>query len=188
MGQGFLSSAVVTHVMPYLSSIGIARRTASLVAMAVPLASISGRLGFGWLGDIFNKKRLSAIGFALMSFGLLFFALVPDGGMWLLVPFLILFGTGWGANVTMRPALLREYFGRRQFGTIHGFSVGILMLGVMAGAPLAGWAFDEWGSYQGIWLIFAGVGVASLVTMLTTPSLDGKIQLADKPRAGEDIF
>ncbi len=188
MCQTFLSSAVVTHVMPYLGSIGFARSTASMVAMGIPLSSIGGRLGFGLMGDIFNKKRLSAIGFALMSLGLVFFALISNGNLWLLVPSLLFFGTGWGANVTMRPALLREYFGRSRFGTIHGFTVGILMIGIVVGAPLAGWAFDVWGSYEGIWLIFAGAGIAGIFIILKTPPPATTIPAIPKSAVGEEPF
>jgi len=172
MCQALSVSAVVTHVMPYLGSIGLTRTTASLAAMAFPLTSIGGRLGFGWLGDIFNKRRLAAIGFTLTSLGLVFFALFPDAGLWLLVLSILFFGIGWGATVTMSPALLRECFGRSQFGTIHGLTVGVLMVGLITGAPLAGWVFDEWGSYQAIWFILAGVSVAALVTILNTPQFE----------------
>ena len=175
MYQAFAVSAVVTHVMPYLSSVGIGRSVSSLMASAIPVTSIGGRLGFGWLGDRFDKRRVAAIGFALMALGLLFFGYVPTIGMWSLVPFIILFGTGWGANVPVRLALLREYFGRSRFGTILGFVFGVMMLGQIVGAPLAGWVFDKWGSYQGIWFVFAGLGVAALATMLTIPTLDSTI-------------
>ena len=42
-------TAVVIHVMPYLATGGIPRETAGLVAAAIPLFSILGRFGFGWM-------------------------------------------------------------------------------------------------------------------------------------------
>ena len=71
----------------------------------------------------------------------------------------------------MRATLLREYFGRTKFGTIFGFAMGVMMLGQVVGAPLAGWVFDNWGSYQGIWLAFAGLAVIALALVATTPRL-----------------
>ncbi|MFC1893060.1 MFS transporter [Chloroflexota bacterium] len=65
MFQGMAIQAVITHVMPYLSSIGIARSTSSIIASATPLASIGGRLGFGWLGDRLDKRWLTTAGLAL---------------------------------------------------------------------------------------------------------------------------
>ena len=36
-------------------------------------------------------------------------------------------------------------------------------------APLAGWIFDNWGNYQGIWLAFAGLAVVALLAIATVP-------------------
>lgn len=183
MCQMFVINAVVVHIMPYLSSIGIGRSASSLVASVIPVTSIGGRLGFGWFGDRLDKRYVTAAGFILTSLGLLFFGYAASSGIWLLVPFLILFGTGWGSSVTMRVALLREYFGRSRFGTIHGFTLGVIMVGNITGPSLAGWAFDKWGSYQGAWFAFSSLAIASVVIAATTPSPGNAIQPADKPKA-----
>ena len=183
-----VTSAVVTHVMPYLTSVGISRSVSSLAAGAVTLASIGGRLGFGWLGDKLDNRGVTAASFALMALGLLSFGCLITGWTWLLLPFIVLFSTGWGGSVTMRASLLREYFGRSRFGKIYGFVMGVSMLGAIAGAPLAGWVFDKWGTYQWIWFAFAGLSVAALVIVLTIPPVQNKTQLADKLRARQGTF
>ena len=172
-------SAVMVHVMPYLSSVGIARSTSSLVASAVPLVSIVGRLVSGWLGDRFDKRRVATVCFAAMGLGLLFFSYASNEGMWLLIPFIILFGIGWGGNTTIRAAMLREYFGRSSFGTILGFMMGMIALGGIIGPLFAGWVFDNWGSYHAAWLIFACLVFAALIIMATTPPAGTNVQLAD---------
>ncbi len=181
MCQVLVINAVVVHVMPYLSSVGISRSASSFVATAIPMASIFGRLGFGWFGDRIDKKRAAAMGFVLVGLGLLLFGYVAAGRLWVLVPFLILFGTGWGSSVTMRVALLREYFGRGAFGTIHGFTLGITMAGNIVGPPLAGLAFDKWGSYQGTWFALASLAAVAVVLMATTPPV-GYTQPRRKPK------
>jgi len=172
--------AVITHVMPYLSSIGIARSTSSLVATATPLMSIGGRLGLGWLGDKFDRRRVVAGAFAMMVFGALCFGYASTVGTWLLVPFIILFGMGYGGGSVMRPSLTREFFGRTNFGTVFGLIIGINMLGNIIGPPLAGWAFDNWGSYQDIWFVFAGLVAVAIISVLTIPRASTTVQLADK--------
>lgn len=164
-----VTSAVVTHVMPYLTSVGISRSVSSLAAGALALASIGGRLGFGWLGDKLDNRGVAAAGFALMALGLLSFGWLITGWTWLLLPFIVLFSTGWGGSVTMRASLLREYFGRSRFSKIYGFVTGVSMLGAIVGAPLAGWVFDKWGTYQWIWFVFAGLAVIALVLVATIP-------------------
>lgn len=162
-------NSTIVHVMPYLSSVGIARTTSSFIASGIPLISIAGRLSFGWFGDRFDKKRVTALGFALLSLSMVCFGFSAAGGIWLLVPFLILFGTGYGGPIPVMLALLREYFGRARFGSILGIIIGGALLAGMAGAPLAGWVFDSFGSYRGAWFAFAGITFAGMLSILTTP-------------------
>jgi len=166
---GMALAAVFTHVMPYLSSIGIERSISGQLAAVIPLVSIGGRLGFGWLGDRFEKRWIAVLGFALATVGLFCFALAAGGEKWLLAPFILLFSSGYGGSNTMRVALVREYFGRARFGTVHGLVVGIMMLGQIIGPALAGWAYDEWDSYLGIWFIFAALTLLSLIIMSVAP-------------------
>ena len=164
-----LVSSTITHVMPYLSSINIARAKASVVAMAIPLTSIGGRLGLGWLGDKVNRKMVLVGALAAMSLGIFCFGYTSIAGAWLLVVFIILFGVGYGGSISLRPSLVREYFGRSSFGTVFGLITGITMLGGIIGPPLAGWVYDNWGSYQGIWYIFTGFAGVAMVSVLTAP-------------------
>jgi len=165
--------AILTHVMPYLSSVGIERSVSSLVASALPLISIAGRLGFGWFGDRIDKKWLSVLGFILTAAAILLFNFVDATTAWLLVPFLIIFGIGYGGPVPMLPALLREYFGRSKLGTILGLAMGVLAIGIMTGPPVSGWVFDTYGSYEGAWFGMAGIMVLGVIILLTTPRTKG---------------
>ena len=117
---------------------------------------------------------LPILGFALMIIGLLFFGSLTHGWLWMLVPFIIIFGIGWGGSVTMRATLLREYFGRTRFGTVYGFVIGIAMLGNIAGPPLAGWIFDKWGTYQWAWFVLAFACLIGLFIVLSIPSVHKK--------------
>ena len=115
-----------------------------------------------------------------MCGGLLCFGFASSEAVWLLTPFLILFGIGYGGNNTLRASVIRESFGRGNFGAIHGFVLGIIALGSIAGPPLAGWVFDSWGSYQPIWLAFAGLAVVAILVAITTPPVNDTTQPADK--------
>ncbi len=165
----FVVGAVITHLMPYLSTVGMGRSDASMIALLVPMTSIGARLGVGWLGNRFDNKRLYATGFVLFAVGLLFLGFSSQG-IYLLLPFLLTFSSGWGGNVTLRMTLVRRYFGRSNYGTILGCVSGLMMIGTIAGAPIAGWVVDTWGSYQGAWFGFAIVAMAGFILVLTMPS------------------
>ena len=178
--QAAIVSTITAHVMPYLTSFGITRAKSSLIASAIPLTSIGGRIGLGWLGDRLDKRRLMAGAFAMVCGGLLCFGFAASEANWLLIPFLILYGIGYGGNMVLRASVLSEFFGRSNFGAIHGFVIGIMMLGSVAGPPVAGWVFDNWHTYQPIWFALAGLGIAALVAVATTPPVSATIQSVDK--------
>ena len=159
-----ITFTVITHSMPYLNSVGMSRADAALVATAIPLISIIGRLGGGWLGDIFDKRYAMAGAYSLAGAGLLFLSYAQTPG--LIIPFLIIFPLSWGAQV-MRGSTVREYFGRASFGRLTGIMMGIIAVGSIIGPFLAGWTYDTLGTYQPIWFIFAGISVISVVLMLT---------------------
>ena len=171
-------SSIAAHVMPYLSSINIARSKSSIVATAIPLMSIVGRLGLGWLADKVNRRLVAAVSFAMTALGMLCFGYTSTAGSWILIPFLLLFGIGYGGCTTMRPYLTREYFGRVNFGAVFGFIIGINMLGTIIGPPLVGWVYDNWGSYQSIWFIFAALPLASLMCVLAIRPIRTTAELA----------
>ncbi|MFC1896969.1 MFS transporter [Chloroflexota bacterium] len=172
----FLIGAITTHIMPYLGSLGFTRSLSSLVALIVPVATIGGRLGGGWLGDRLGNKQVFSTSLALMTIGTILFGYITTERMWLLVPFIITLSLGWGCGVTARTALIREYFGRGSFGAIHGFLSGIMMLGAVTGAPLAGWIFDTWGTYQGAWISFGAITIMGTFFALAIPSSHGTIR------------
>ena len=162
--------AVITHVMPYLQSEYVSKSTAALVAAFVPMLSIIGRLGFGWLGDVFDKRYVMAGTYSLVGVGLLAFSYVQL--RWLILPFLIVFSPAYGGGTTLRGAILREYFGRASFGRLLGIMMGIVSIGAIIGPSIAGWNFDTSGSYHPIWLAFAGtMGISVILIATVKPRL-----------------
>ena len=160
----------MTHIMPYLTSVGLDRSLSGIVASAIPLVSILGRLSFGWLGDRHGSKTFAAMAFGMMSAGGLLLALNTNVSSWVLAVFILVFGTGFGASVVLRVSLVREFFGSTSFGTILGIAEAIGMIGSLVGPPLAGWVFDEFGSYQYMWYAVAALMLAALVLIRTMPS------------------
>ena len=153
--------AVFTHVMPYLSSVGMQRASASIIAGAIPVLSIIGRFGFGWLGDYYDKKHVMMLTLGLIILGILTFSFMHM--RWMIIPFLLLFPLGHGGSMVLRGSILREYFGRNSFGKMIGIIMGSSSIGGIVGPTLAGWSYDTWGSYQHIWYVFAGLLIIAFI-------------------------
>lgn len=157
MGAEFVRMLIVQavglHIMPYLGQMGYSRGEAGFVAASVPLISIIGRFGFGYLGDVMDKRRIFSGAFILMAVGLLAFYNLP-GWMWAGV-FLICYGPGLGGGMVMRGSLVRECFGRAYFGRLMGIVMAAAAIGGLVGPWAAGLIFDIIGRYQPIWIAFA---------------------------------
>jgi len=158
--SGFATSAIMVHEMPYLTSVGVSRETAGWAILGITGFSVFGRLGFGWVGDRYDKRYLLAIGALLQFFGVLVFTWVASP--WMLLPFMLLYGPGYASQIPLHPALQADYFGLKHYATIRGLqSLGWTISGILA-PFLAGWAFDVWGSYRPVWLAYAIATAASI--------------------------
>ena len=152
-------ATVVTHIMPYLSTMGFSRTAAGFVAAGISFFSIAGRFGFGWLGDMVEKKYIMAIAYGLMGIGMLSLGFVEIKGF--IYVFLFFFSNGFGGLAVLRSAILREYYGRNFFGKLMGIMMGCGAVGGIVGPTAAGWVFDRMGTYHFVWLTLSMlIGVA----------------------------
>jgi len=160
----FVMTAISLLEMPHLENIGISREVAGVTVTFTTLLHLAGSLASGFLGDTIRKKTILAVGIAMQSLGFLILANVQQP--WHLVPFLLIYGIGFGATVPMRPALIADYFGRANIGTILGFSMSIILFGSVLSPLVAGWFFDVTGNYRGIFSIYAvilAIGVPAVL-------------------------
>jgi MFS family permease len=157
-------ATVVIHVMPYLGDVGISRSNAGLVAAAIPLMSILGRLILGWLGDVVEKRFVMSLAFGLMSAGMLAFCFAR--AEWGLLLFLVLFPPSFGGMMVLRVSTLREYFGRDSIGKMLGIVMGSASVGGIIGPTLAGWVFDSVGSYFPVWAGLSILTAAAIILVM----------------------
>jgi MFS family permease len=157
-------TAVALHVMPYLDSIGISEDTGGLIAGAIPLCGIAGRLGFGWLSDKISKRYVLAMTYALLSLGTLAFAYAQ--AIWPIFLFLLSFPLGHGGSMVLRGAIVREYFGRASFGKLIGIILGAGGFGGIIGPIMGGGLYDMTGSYYYVWPILSVLtGLATVMIL-----------------------
>jgi sugar phosphate permease len=149
----FSITAITVHEMPYLISVGISEEMAAITMLGITGSSLIGRLGFSWLGDIYDKRRLLAIAATLQVTGVLIFAFIEHP--WMIIPFLLTFGPGYGAPIPIMPALQADYFGTKTFASLRGiYAISWTIPGIVA--PLfAGWIYDSQGSYRLAFIVFA---------------------------------
>jgi sugar phosphate permease len=160
---GFGSVAVIAHQVAFLEEeVGFSSLVASSVQMGVPIVSLAGRLGFGWLADYVDKRKVLAVAYLFIGIGVLLLATVQSA--WQVPLYLIIFAPGWGGSISVRPAFQADYFGLRAFGSIQGLMFFIGSAGSFTGPVFAGAIYDVTDSYR---LAFLIVGLAVLVACPT---------------------
>lgn len=177
LSTGFMvTSAIAVHQIPFLEDMGISRQWAALVLGLMTLISVPGRLGFGWLGDIYDKRYMLAICMAFQALGLFVFAnLTSSWATWGIILYLLIFSPAYGGLRPLSGAIRAEYFGRLNFATIQGLSGFISMWANMGGPVFAGYVYDTTGSYRFAFLFFAVVNFIGIFLIL----------LVRRPKVGE---
>jgi len=160
--------ALFVHLIPHLITSGIESQTAALVLSVLTIASILGRIGFGWLGDIYPRKYLMI----LISFLQIasFLLLIQVRQAIQILPFLILYAPSYGGMLALKPAIVGEFFGRISFGTIYGVLQGISLFGGIIGPVAAGLVFDKTGNYGLAFILFAAGSLLSVILFLALKS------------------
>jgi len=161
-----LISAISVHQIPALMSFGIGDQLSGLVVMAVMLVSVIGRLVAGFLGDYLDKRYILATAYILQLVGCIIFSNLS--ATWLISLYVLFFGLGHGSTIPVAFAILADYFGRENFGTIVTLNVTIGTVFSMVSPVFAGWMFDITSSYRPAFLIICLTLIPSIILILTT--------------------
>lgn len=161
-------SAVMVHLVVSLEEDkGFTLSGAATIVAVMTLVTAIGQVVGGILGDRFDKRKIAALAMFGHSVGLLVLAW---GGslVWVLV-FTLLHGTAWGMRGPLMQAMRADYFGRRHFGTIMGFSSLIITWGMAGGPIIAGLMADRFGNYEyGFTLLAILAGLGSIFFVFAT--------------------
>ncbi len=162
-------STVVTvttiYQIPFLrEELKVSLVTAAAVASAFSLASLPGRLIFGWLGDILNLRLLLMGTVLLQGLGLVVLSLIPNLG-WAPL-YIILLAPAYGGSIPLRSAIVARFYGGRNFGTISGLLQLVDLPGAVLGPIFVGWVFDTYGSYRPGFQVIAALMVVGLIALL----------------------
>ena len=152
------------HLTPRLTDMGLSLTTASSIETIYSVVALPSLFISGWLGDKVSKKYLITLFLVLQ--GISTCVLAFASGLQFAILFAILYGIAFGGRIPLMTSIRGEYFGRKAFATIMGWSMlpnGILM----AIAPVwAGWMFDSYGSYTIPFVTYATLSIIGSVIML----------------------
>ncbi len=185
---GLGSVAIIAHQVAFLEeSLGLSPVAASAAQMAVPIVSLAGRLGFGWLADYVEKRKVLAISYLFIAVGILLAATTQSA--WQVPLYLIIFAPGWGGSISVRPAFQVDYFGLRAFGGIQGLMFFVGSVGSFVGPIFAGAVYDITDSYRPGFLILglAALAAAPAVLMVGKPRAEAARAAGDSGTDALDV-
>jgi len=170
----FTTTAIMVHMIPFLENSGVSKGAAASALTIFAVTTLVGRLGFGYLGDRYDKRILLAIGVGIVAAAtpLLAFTNSLLGAIIVLA----IIAPGFGGVIPVRPALLADYFGTKFFGTINGMSMLIVTLGSFFGPWAVGLLVDRTGGYGAGWLLCGAIAALAVPLMLLATPPRGLVE------------
>ena len=154
-GMFMVNSAFQVHQIPYfVQDVGLSPEAAAVTFTLVFTVSGIGRIGAGYMLDKADYRMVLAVvaGMMAVSFAYLEFVTITSVAMTL--PFVILFGVGFGCIIPTRGTLGSLMFGTRSLGSIIGLLQGGSVAAGVVGPIFMAVIFDANGNYSvSIWVM-----------------------------------
>lgn len=160
---------VLVYLVAIAESEGVSPGLAAGAFVTMSVTSTLTRFAVPVLADNLGSKGVMAVCFSLQTLPivLLFFATDP----WEFYLFAVLFGIGFGGEMSAFPIINRQYYGSAPIGTTYGWQMMGAGVGMAAGSLVGGWLRDWTGNFDatmGLSLVLSIVGVISIVLLPTT--------------------
>jgi MFS family permease len=152
------------HLVPYALDHGIPQSSAVLLMAAIGIGSTSGRFFLGGIADRLGRPLSLVVMVGGMALAFLLWAFSES--FWPLAAFAFAFGLFYGGWVALMPAVVADYFGPRNLGTLIGVISMCLAIGTLIGPSAAGFVFDLRHSYTLPIIASVGAYVIAAVILL----------------------
>ena len=173
IGIHFWGCAGHAIIMAFLVAIaeeeGVSKGAAAGLFIALSVVSTISRFGVPIVADRMGSKGAMAICFFMQSAPIIILFFAHDA--WMFYLFAVLFGIGFGGEMTAFPIINRQYYGSAPIGTTYGWQMMGSGIGMAVGVALGGILHDLTGGFKPtilISLVFSLVGVASILVLPTT--------------------
>ena len=148
---------------------GLSLGAAGGAFVTLSVTSTITRFGVPIAADSIGSKWVMATCFFLqvLPIFILFFATE----VWMFYAFAVLFGIGFGGEMSAFPIIKRQYYGRAPVGTTYGWQMMGAGLGMATGAVLGGILRDVTGTFTStmvLSLVLSAIGVLSIILLPTT--------------------
>ncbi len=159
---------VIFFVIDFARDMGIGLTTATLILTCISIFSIVGRFVVPILAERIGGKPVMMVALFLqgVTVAVLFFANDP----WALYLFGVLFGLGFGGEMSAYLVVNRQYFGSGPMATLYGYEIMGAMMGHAIATFLGGLVRELTGSYLPVFMLSMGFSIVGVLVILTLES------------------
>ncbi len=157
-------SIVIWHVVLFATTQGLSLAAGALIVTIYTAASVSSRLVIPILADRWGAKAVMVLPYFLQ--GVTVLMLFWAESAWQFYLFAVLFGIGFGGEMSAFLIANRQYYGMGPVRSIFGFQHLGSGFGMAAGGLIGGLIYDYFGSYDLAWVISIGASLAGMVAIL----------------------
>ncbi len=173
IGIHFWGCAGHAIVLVYLVAIaeaeGVSPGLAAGAFVTLSVTSTVTRFAVPVMADRVGSKGVMAVCFSLQTLPIVLLFFSTDA--WHFYLFSVLFGIGFGGEMSAFPIINRQYYGSAPIGTTYGWQMMGAGVGMAAGSLIGGWLRDWTGNFDatmGLSLVLSLVGVLSIVALPNT--------------------
>ena len=148
---------------------GVSQAAAAGTFVALSVTSTLTRFGVPIAADYLGSKWVMAVCFFLQVVPVFILFFAHDA--WMFYLFAILFGIGFGGEMTAFPIINRQYYAHAPMGTTYGWQMMGAGLGMASGAALGGLLVDLTGGFtatMALSLVLSAMGVISILFLPAT--------------------
>ena len=162
---GFQVVFIGVHMPSYLKDHGLSPQVASYSLALIGLFNVFGTYTAGVLGQKISKKYILALIYTARAIAISVFLLVPLSPASVYI-FSAVMGLLWLSTVPVTNATVAQIFGVTHLSMLSGFVFFSHQIGSFMGVWLGGYLYDRTGSYDVVWYIAIGLGIAAAVINL----------------------
>lgn len=157
---GFQLMFISVHFPAYLVDQRMTPETGMTALALIGLFNIFGSYLWGWLGSRHTKKNVLSTLYFTRAVAIALFISAPVSPLTVYL-FGATIGFLWLGTVPVTNGLIAHIFGVRYLSTLGGIAFLFHQVGSFLGVFIGGYLFDTTGSYNLMWILTIGMGVAA---------------------------
>ena len=159
---GFHLAFIGVHMPAYLSDLGFSDYIGALSISIIGLCNIFGAYYAGIASDIYAKHKLLVTIYLSRAVAIACFLAMPTSIISILV-FSAAMGFLWLSAVPPTSGLVATFFGTRYMTFLYGIVFFSHQLGSFTGVWLGAWLYENFGTYEGVWIAGIILGLIAAV-------------------------